>query len=130
MDNKQLTAVSSLFAMTSKKDKQIQVATFLRQRQSLDLDQKVALSKRRIWDWCEHWNYDVYVSFSGGNDSLCLSHLVRQIYPKCPLVFVDTGNEWSEIRRFAKSQENVIVLRPMRTIKAAGGEATFVFTLS
>ncbi len=75
------------------------------------------LSKRRIREWCEHWNYDVYVSFSGGNDSLCLTHLVRQVYPKCPLVFVDTGNEWPEIRRFVKSQENVIVLQPKMHFK-------------
>jgi len=57
------------------------------------------------------------VSFSGGNDSLCLTHLVRQVYPKCPLVFVDTGNEWPEIRRFVKSQENVIVLQPKMHFK-------------
>ena len=87
-------------------------ATFLRQRQSLPIAQKIILSRKRIRDWCEHWGYEVFVSFSGGIDSAVTVDLVRTVYPRVPIVFVDTGVEYPEIRRFAKSQDNVIVLKP------------------
>jgi len=89
----------------------------LLQRQSLPLDQKVVLSKKRIREWCEAWDYNVYVSFSGGKDSTVLAHLVKQVYPKVPLVFVDTGMEFPEIRNFCKQQDNIIILKPKKTFK-------------
>ncbi|MGD0954683.1 MAG: phosphoadenosine phosphosulfate reductase family protein [Methanotrichaceae archaeon] len=84
----------------------------LQQRQSLTLDQKVRLSIQRIREWCEAFDYEVYVSLSGGKDSCVAADLVKQVYPKCPLVFIDTGVEYPEIRRFAKGQENIVVLKP------------------
>jgi len=54
----------------------------------------------------------VFVSFSGGKDSTVLLDLVRKVYPNAPAVFVDTGLEYPEVRQFAKSRENVIVLKP------------------
>lgn len=54
----------------------------------------------------------IYVSFSGGKDSTVLLDLVRRAYPDAPAVFVDTGLEYPEVRQFAKSKENVIVLKP------------------
>ena len=84
----------------------------LEQRQSLDLDQKISLSRKRIEEWIDAWDHNVYVSLSGGNDSAVLADLVKTVYKRCPLVFVDTGMEYPEIRRFARSQQNVIVLHP------------------
>ncbi len=84
----------------------------LRQRQSLPLEAKIIRSQQRIREWYEYWNGQVYVSFSGGKDSTVLLHLVRSIYPDVPAVFVDTGLEYPEIRRFVKQTENVVWLKP------------------
>lgn len=74
----------------------------LRQRQALPLGAKVLMSQNRIREWYNHWNGDVYVSFSGGKDSTVLAHLVHDMYHDVPLVFCDTGLEYPEIRDFAR----------------------------
>ena len=84
----------------------------LRQRQSLPLEAKITMSQQRIREWHEHWDGQVYVSFSGGKDSSVLLHLVRSLYPEVPAAFVDTGLEFPAIRSFVRSVENVIWLRP------------------
>lgn len=84
----------------------------LKQKQSLPLEGKIILAQRRIREWYEHWDGQVYVSFSGGKDSTVLLHLVRELYPDVPAVFVDTGLEFPELRKHAMSHENVSVVRP------------------
>lgn len=74
----------------------------LRQRQALPLRAKVLMSQNRIREWYDHWQGDVYVSFSGGKDSTVLAHLVHDIYPDVPLVFSNTGLEYPEIQAFAR----------------------------
>lgn len=69
-------------------------------------------TKLRIREWYEYYNGNVYVSFSGGKDSTVLLHLVRELYPEVPAIFVDTGLEYPEIREFVKTFNNVTVLRP------------------
>lgn len=83
----------------------------LRQRQSLPLEAKITMSLQRIREWHEHWDGQVYVSFSGGKDSSVLLHLVRLLYQEVPAAFVDTGLEFPAIRSFVRSVENVIWLR-------------------
>lgn len=84
----------------------------LRQRQQLPLEMKVRLSQERIKAWYEYWKGDVYVSFSGGKDSTALLDLVRDLYPKVPAVFFDTGLEYPEVRDFAINTENVTCVTP------------------
>lgn len=84
----------------------------LRQLQELPLRMKIALTCDRIRGWYEHWNGEVYVSFSGGKDSTTLLHLVREMYPDVPAVFVNTGLEYLEIQKFAQSFDDVNVLYP------------------
>lgn len=90
---------------------------FLKQRQSLPLKLKIELSKRRIREFYEHFDGQVYVSFSGGKDSTVLLHLVRSMYPDVPAVFIDTGLEYPESKEFVKSFDNVIIFKPETVFK-------------
>ena len=88
----------------------------LEQMQSLPLEAKILMSQRRIRDWYDYWNGNVYVSFSGGKDSTVLKHLVENtpgVYD-VPIVFVDTGLEYPEIRKFATERADVVLRPEMR----------------
>lgn len=74
----------------------------LRQMQSLPLEAKILMTQRRIRDWVDYWNGDVYVSFSGGKDSTVLKHIVDGMYDDVPAVFVNTGLEYPEIQQFVR----------------------------
>jgi len=86
-------------------------------RQSQPLDVKVLMSKERVRSWYEHWQGNVYVSFSGGKDSTVLLYLVRSVYPDVPAVFIDTGLEYPEIKTFVQSIDNVITVRPRKSYR-------------
>lgn len=74
---------------------------------------KVRMSETRIRQWVQFFGEDgVYISFSGGKDSTALLHIVRNLYPDIPAVFVNTGLEFPEIQRFVKTFDNVEILRP------------------
>ena len=87
--------------------------------QALPLDVKIEKTKRRIKEWYDYWDGQVYVSFSGGKDSTVLLDLVRNVcgYTDVPAVFVDTGLEYPEIRRFVKEVNNVEWLKPKKNFK-------------
>lgn len=90
----------------------------LRQRQALPLDAKIMLTKRRISEWAEHWDGDVYVSWSRGNNSTILAHLARQVIPDVRLVYSRTGLEYPEVDQFNPfGPENIIVVRPEVTFR-------------
>ena len=74
----------------------------LMQRRSLPLGAKVLMTQARIREWYNHFDGDVYVSFSGGKDSTVLAHLVHELYPDVPLIFSNTGLEYPEIQSFAR----------------------------
>lgn len=86
----------------------------LYQMQSLSLDIKIRMTENRIKDWYNHYDGDVYCSFSGGKDSTVLLDIIRNtvgVYD-VPAVFVDTGLEYPEIKAFVKSVGNVTIVRP------------------
>lgn len=90
----------------------------LAQMQSLPLSMKIRMTESRIRGWYEHYQGNVYVSFSGGKDSTVLLHLVRSIYPEVEAVFVDTGLEYPEIRDFVLLKtDNVKIIRPSLNFK-------------
>ena len=68
------------------------------QMQSLSLKYKIIMTKQRIKAWYDYWDGNVYVSISGGKDSQVLAHIVREMYPDVPLVFVNTGLEYDSVR--------------------------------
>lgn len=84
----------------------------LKALQLLTLEQKIQATKVRIDEWYNHYEGNVYVSFSGGKDSTVLLDIVRQSYPEIEAVYVDTGLEYPEIRDFVKTKENVTWLKP------------------
>lgn len=84
----------------------------LAELQALPLDRKIMITQTRIVEWYLKWKGQVYVSFSGGKDSTVLLHIARQCFPDIEAVFINTGLEYPEIQKFAKSFDNVTVKRP------------------
>lgn len=91
----------------------------LYQMQSLSLKHKITMTQARIRGWYDHFDGQVYVSFSGGKDSTVLVDIVTKMgYTDIPLVFVDTGLEYPEIREFVKSYgDRVTWLKPKMNFK-------------
>ena len=89
----------------------------LQQMQALPLSGKIAMTKSRIRAWYEHYDGEVYVSFSGGKDSTVLLHLVREMYSDVKGVFINTGLEYPETVRFVKTFDNIDIIRPKMTFK-------------
>ena len=87
----------------------------LKELQSKSLEEKIQISSARIIEWYTRWNGQVYVSFSGGKDSVVLLHLVRRLYPEVLGVYVDTGLEYPELREFVKTFDNIQIIRPEKT---------------
>lgn len=75
----------------------------LKQMQSLPLAAKIIMTQQRIRQWYEHWEGQVYFSFSGGKDSTVLKHIVDGMYDDVPALFVNTGLEYPEIQQFVRS---------------------------
>jgi 3'-phosphoadenosine 5'-phosphosulfate sulfotransferase (PAPS reductase)/FAD synthetase len=84
----------------------------LRYRQSWTLDQKIDHTLVAIEQFYNYTNGKCYISFSGGKDSTVLLHLCRKSYPNMKAMFILTGNEYPEIARFARSFEDVDIVRP------------------
>jgi 3'-phosphoadenosine 5'-phosphosulfate sulfotransferase (PAPS reductase)/FAD synthetase len=84
----------------------------LKAMQAWPLSLKIQVTQTRIMEWHLRHKGQCAVSFSGGKDSTVLLDLARCIYPAMEAVFVDTGLELPEVRRFAMSQPNVTVLKP------------------
>lgn len=60
----------------------------------------------------------VYVSFSGGVDSLVMLHIARTFVNKeIKAVFCNTGIEWPELAKFVKTFDNVETIHPKKHIK-------------
>ena len=87
----------------------------LSELQALPLDRKIGITQARIMEWYLHYGGNVYVSFSGGKDSTVLLHIARHLFPDIPAVYVDTGLEFPEVKRFIRSFDHVNIIRPKMT---------------
>lgn len=87
----------------------------LHQMQSLPLSVKIRMTARRINEWVDEFGEDgVYLSFSGGKDSTVLGHIIREVcgYKNIPFVFVDVPTQYPELKQFAKTFDNLVILKP------------------
>ena len=98
-------------------------AARLKELQALPLDRKIAITQARIIEWFQFWEGNVYLSFSGGKDSTVLLDLViktlKVIDPtfELPVVFSNTGLEYPEIQKFARSKNATFVTPKMNFVE-------------
>jgi len=86
-----------------------------RLQKKMPYEWKVSHAIDVIREFVEHEGENgVYISFSGGKDSLVLLHLVRSIYPNVPAVFANTGIEFPEQVKFVRTFENVTEVYPIK----------------
>lgn len=85
--------------------------------QSWSLERKIQVTQTRLIEWYTKFEGKVYISFSGGKDSTVLLDLARRIYPDIEAVFIDTGLEYPELRKFVKSINNVRWVKPEMNFK-------------
>jgi len=87
----------------------------LYQWQALPLNIKVRMTAGRIRNWVNEFGEDgVYLSFSSGKDSTVLGHIIREVcgYKNIPFVFVDVPTQYPELKEFAKTFDNLVILKP------------------
>lgn len=73
------------------------------------------MTARRINEWVNEFGEDgVYLSFSGGKDSTVLVHIIREVcgYKNIPFVFVDVPTQYPELKKFAQTFDNLVILKP------------------
>ena len=89
--------------------------TDLHQMQSLPLSAKIQMTQRRIEEWVDRFGEDgVYLSFSAGKDSTVLGHIIREVcgYKNIPFVFADVPTQYPELKQFAMTFDNLVILKP------------------
>ena len=87
----------------------------LYQWQALPLNIKVRMTAERVRNWVNEFGEDgVYLSFSGGKDSTVLGHIIREVcgYKNIPFVFVDVPTQYPELKEFAQTFDNLVILEP------------------
>ena len=100
----------------------------LRTRQAWTLPQKIDHSLGVIEAFASWFEGKVYVSFSGGKDSVVMLSLVELIIPNVQCVFVMTGCESPSVCRFVRQQQehhNIEIIRPEKTLRQVFAEYGF-----
>ena len=100
----------------------------LRERQAWKLPQKIDHSLGVIEAFASWFEGKVYVSFSGGKDSVVMLSLVEMILPQVQCVFVMTGCESPSVCRFVREQQqhhNIEIIRPDKTLRQVFAEYGF-----
>ena len=89
----------------------------LKKYQNLPLEDKIKLSQEIIKEFYENVDSNkVYIASSFGKDSIVLVDLVRNLYPNIPIIYINTGVEHPSILNLSKNYDNVIELKPKKTM--------------
>ena len=80
--------------------------------QNWSLWKKIQVTQAKIIEWYCRFNGKVSISTSGGKDSAVLTHIARRCFPDIEAVYVNSGLDFPEVRRFAIATPNVTVLKP------------------
>ncbi|HKM01983.1 MAG TPA: phosphoadenosine phosphosulfate reductase family protein [Sedimentibacter sp.] len=86
----------------------------LKQMQSLSLESKIRMTQQRIRQWYDEFDGMVYVSRSGGKDSDVLGHIVKEMYPDVPHVFINTGLEHDSVMKHGICVSDEVIRPIMR----------------
>ena len=100
----------------------------LQERQAWTLPQKIDHALGVIEAFASWFDGKVYVSYSGGKDSVVMLSLVEMILPNVPCVFIMTGCESPSVCRFVRQQKehhNIEFIRPQKTLKQVFAEYGF-----
>ena len=83
-----------------------------------NLSDKIQLSKDIINHFCNTTPISqIFISSSFGKDSIVLIDLVNRLFPKIPIVYVDTGIEPPSCVELAEVYDNVTILYPKKDIE-------------
>jgi 3'-phosphoadenosine 5'-phosphosulfate sulfotransferase (PAPS reductase)/FAD synthetase len=82
-----------------------------------NLDYKICLAQNIIIEEYMRTNGNLFLSWSGGKDSTVLMHIAKNLFPDIKIVFSDTTNEMSEIKKYIKQFSNVIIVKPRISFK-------------
>jgi len=77
------------------------------------MKEKIELAKKKLIDFYQKENGNVFISFSGGKDSEVLLHIAKSIYPNIRVVFSNTTNEDKDIIEHVKKFKEVIWVHPV-----------------
>ena len=83
----------------------------------MNLESKIRLTNERIKGWCVEYDYEVYVSRSGGKDSDVLGDLVKKFDCNIPQVFVNTGLEWDSVKKHGIEIADEVLTPKMNFLK-------------
>lgn len=74
----------------------------LKTMQAWPLDRKISVTQTRLLEWYERWEGQIYISFSGGKDSMVLLDLAARMFKGLHAMFIDTGLEFASVRPFLR----------------------------
>lgn len=90
----------------------------LTMRQRYPLDMKIKMAEMRISKFVEYYGESgVYISFSGGKDSLVVLDIARRLFPNIKAVFCDTWMEYPSLRAYVNTFSNVDRVKPDMLLK-------------
>lgn len=75
-------------------------------KKNLPLRLKVKMAKGKLQNFHHLTHGEMYVSYSGGKDSMVVLELTRELFPDTPAVFFHTGLEWPEIVKSIRKTGN------------------------